>query len=217
MRESADLGIALDGDADRLILIDEKGHVIDGDQVLALITHHWHDVGSLRGGAIAATQMSNLGLERFVTGLGLELRRTKVGDRYVMERMVEDGLNIGGEQSGHIILSDFATTGDGMLAALQVLAVLRSKEKPLSEIARCFETVPQELRNVPVSSPIDLSVGNVAAAICEAEGLLDGRGRLLVRPSGTEPIIRVMVEADDDGVLNQTLAMVEGAIRAMVK
>lgn len=212
LRENADLGIALDGDADRLVLVDDKGQVVDGDQVLALIARHWHESGQLKGGAVAATLMSNLGLERMVETMGLNLRRTRIGDRYVMETMIEQGLNLGGEQSGHVIMSDFATTGDGMLAALQVLAVLRNSHLPLSELAHCFDPVPQELRNLPVSGPVDLNTPSIAKAMESAEKQLSGRGRLLVRASGTEPIIRVMVEADDHVLLSQCLDEVCDAI-----
>lgn len=212
LRERADLGLALDGDADRLVLVDEKGQVIDGDQVLGLITSHWHAEGKLNGGGIAATLMSNLGLERFVSEMGLRFLRTKVGDRYVMERMIDEGLNVGGEQSGHIILNDFATTGDGTLAALQVLAVLRNSHRSFSEIARCFEPVPQQLRNLPITRKIDLETPAIVSAIASSDLELNGRGRLLVRPSGTEPIIRVMVEADDGVLLEKVMDRVTDAI-----
>jgi phosphoglucosamine mutase len=205
LAERADLGIALDGDADRLVLCDERGVLVDGDQVLALVASSWLAEGRLRGGAVVATLMSNLGLETYLGGLGLRLLRTKVGDRYVVERMRADGCNVGGEQSGHVVLSDFATTGDGMLAALQVLAVVRQRGRPLSEAGRPFEPLPQRLRNVRTAGRVDLEAPGIARAI-EAEGRrLAGRGRLLVRPSGTEPVVRVMVEADDEGLLGEVL------------
>jgi phosphoglucosamine mutase len=203
--ERADLGIALDGDADRLVLCDERGELVDGDQVLALIASSWLGEGRLRGGAVVATLMSNLGLETHLGGLGLRLLRTKVGDRYVVERMRADGCNVGGEQSGHVVLSDFATTGDGMLAALQVLAVVRQRGRPLSEVGRPFRPLPQRLRNVRTAGRVDLEAPGIARAI-EAEGRrLAGRGRLLVRASGTEPVVRVMVEADEEGLLGEVL------------
>jgi phosphoglucosamine mutase len=210
--EGCDLGIALDGDADRLVLVDEKGGLLDGDQVLALIAASWQREGRLRGDGVVATLMSNLGLEQHLAGLGLALHRTKVGDRYVVERMRESGHNLGGEQSGHIIMTDYATTGDGLLAALQVLAVLAEAGRPLSEIGRPFEPLPQRIRNVRVQAGIGLENGAVARAILDAEQRLAGHGRLLVRPSGTEPVIRVMVEADDEGLLAHVLAEVGDAI-----
>ena len=208
----ADLGIALDGDADRLVLADERGELIDGDQVLAVIASSWRARDALAGGAVVATQMSNLGLERYLADRGIGLHRTKVGDRYVVERMRELGLNVGGEQSGHVILTDFGTTGDGLLAALQVLAVLLRQSRPLSEFGRPFRPLPQSVRNVRLNGGRPLERAEVHRAIAAAEARLNGCGRLLVRPSGTEPVIRVMVEADDEGVLGQVLADVGGAI-----
>jgi phosphoglucosamine mutase len=211
--EGADLGIALDGDADRVVLVDEKGGLIDGDQVLALIAASWQADGRLRGNGVVATQMSNLGLEQHLAGLGLRLHRTKVGDRYVVEHMRESGLNLGGEQSGHIILTDHATTGDGLIAALQVLAVLLERERPLSEVGRPFTPLPQRMRNIRIGNGrVDLQAGEVGLAIAEAERSLAGCGRLLVRPSGTEPLIRVMVEAADETLLGQVLDRVGGVI-----
>jgi phosphoglucosamine mutase len=208
----ADLGIALDGDADRVVLVDEHGELVDGDQVLALITRSWASDGRLAGGGIVATLMSNFGLESFVHSLGLELHRTKVGDRYVVERMREGGFNVGGEQSGHVILSDFATTGDGLLAALQVLAVLCRSDRPVSDICRAFTPLPQALQNVRVTGAVDLG-GPGLARILEANSeRLRGRGRLVVRPSGTEPLIRIMVEAEDEALLQDVLATVSAAI-----
>ncbi|HMR29468.1 MAG TPA: phosphoglucosamine mutase [Geminicoccaceae bacterium] len=205
LEQGAALGIALDGDADRLVLVDEKGGIVDGDQVLALIAGRWQADGRLRGGAVAATLMSNLGLERHLAGLGLELRRTAVGDRYVVECMRSDGLNLGGEQSGHIILTDFATTGDGLLAALQVLAVMLQQDRPISEVGRPFAPLPQRLRNIRIQRRIDLSAPDIAAALDRQQERLGDRGRLLVRASGTEPVIRVMVEAEDAALLDEVL------------
>jgi phosphoglucosamine mutase len=209
---SADVGIALDGDADRVVLVDEKGQLVDGDQVLALITASWAAAGRLTGGGIVATLMSNFGLESFVNGLGLALHRTKVGDRYVVERMREGGFNVGGEQSGHVILSDFSTTGDGLLAALQVLAVLCRTERPVSELCSTFTPLPQELRNVRIASAIDLREPALNHVLETSAARLEGRGRLVVRPSGTEPLIRVMVEADDQNLLEEVLSTVTQAI-----
>ncbi len=212
LEHGADLGIALDGDADRLILVDERGQLVDGDQLLALIAQSWMADGRLRGDGVVATLMSNFGLEGFLKGLGLDLHRTRVGDRYVVERMREGGFNVGGEQSGHIVLSDFATTGDGLLAALQVLAVLCRSQRPMSEIGRSFAPLPQQLRNVRVASAIDLHGPVLAPVLAANEARLAGRGRLVVRPSGTEPLIRVMVEADDEALLEDVIANVADAI-----
>ena len=198
LAHGADLGIALDGDADRVLLSDERGHLIDGDQILALIARSWQAAGRLRGHGIVATVMSNLGLERFLAGLGLGLERTKVGDRYVAERMRELCLNVGGEQSGHLILSDFATTGDGLVAALQVLAVLVEQNRPASEVCRVFTRMPQLLRNVRFAGPSPLRAPAVQAAVTAAQARLAGTGRLVIRESGTEPLVRVMVEAEDE-------------------
>lgn len=193
----ADIGIALDGDADRLIIVDEQGRVVDGDQIMALIGKSWAESGRLRGGGVVATVMSNLGLERFLNSIGLSLERTAVGDRYVLERMRSGGFNVGGEQSGHIILSDYATTGDGLVAALQVLAELVRQGRPASEVLHLFDAVPQLLKNVRFSSGRPLESESVKRAIASAEHELDGKGRLVIRPSGTEPVIRVMAEGDD--------------------
>jgi phosphoglucosamine mutase len=212
LRERAQLGIALDGDADRLVVVDDRGNLIDGDQLLALIAASWHADGRVRGTGIVATVMSNLGLERYLGELGLALHRTKVGDRYVVERMRADGCNVGGEQSGHIVLSDFATTGDGLLAALQVLAVLRQRDRPASEVIRVFAPVPQRLRNVRVDRRLDLAAPAIAGLLAREQARLDGRGRLLVRASGTEPVIRVMVEAEDEGLLTDVLDTVSQEI-----
>lgn len=198
----ADLGIALDGDADRLILCDEKGQIIDGDQIMALIARNWHKRGLLKGGGLVTTVMSNLGLERLMASEGLTLERTNVGDRYVVERMRKGGYNVGGEQSGHIVLSDFCTTGDGLVAALQVLTELKHSEKPASTVCAQFEAVPQILKNVRYDSGDPLAAIKVQQSIKDAESKLNGSGRLLIRKSGTEPVIRVMAEGDDADQIN---------------
>ncbi|QTC91339.1 phosphoglucosamine mutase [Brevundimonas goettingensis] len=213
-RYRADIGIALDGDADRVIICDEKGQVVDGDQIMALVGLDFAKRGRLSGGGIVATVMSNLGLERKLKAEGLTLERTKVGDRYVMERMREGGFNIGGEQSGHIILHDHATTGDGLMAALQVLAVLVESGKPMSELARQFDPVPQLLENVRFNAGKPLESAGVKAAIAEAENALNGTGRLLVRPSGTEKLIRVMAEGDDEALVKRVVSDVSAAVRS---
>jgi phosphoglucosamine mutase len=208
----ADVGIALDGDADRMIIVDEKGHLIDGDQVMAVVAESWRDEGRLAKPAIVATVMSNLGLERHLASLGLALERTAVGDRYVIERMREKGLNVGGEQSGHIILSDYSTTGDGLVAALQVLAVVHRLGRPTSEVCRRFEPLPQVLRNVRFNGGKPLENPAVAKAIAEATARLGDRGRLVVRPSGTEPVIRVMGEAEDKALVDTLVSDVCDAV-----
>ncbi len=210
----ADIGIALDGDADRVIICDEKGEVIDGDQIMAMVALDWARRGRLTGGGLVATVMSNLGLERALAAEGLTLERTKVGDRYVMERMKEGGFNVGGEQSGHIILHDYATTGDGLMSALQVLAVLVESGRPMSELARQFDKVPQLLENVRFTAGKPLQDAAVKAAIADAEARLAGVGRLLVRPSGTEKLIRVMAEGDDEALVKSVVADVSAAVRA---
>ncbi len=198
LAEKADVGIALDGDADRVQMCDEKGHLIDGDQLMGLVVTHWKRTGQLRGNALVATVMSNLGLERYLESNDVRLIRTKVGDRYVVEQMRALDCNVGGEQSGHIVLSDFASTGDGLLAALQVLAVLASREGPVSELSRVFEPLPQILKNVRYSAGSDpLAQSSVIEAISLAERAFNGDGRILIRKSGTEPLIRVMAEGDD--------------------
>lgn len=201
LEHQAHLGIALDGDADRLIIADETGEVIDGDQILALIGQSWHQAGTLRGGGIVATVMSNLGLERHLAGLGLKLHRTKVGDRYVAEYMRASGINVGGEQSGHLILSDFATTGDGLVAALQVLAVLVQRGRPASEILQVFQRLPQRLKNVRFRGISPLREPRVQDAIRAAEARFAGAGRVLIRESGTEPLVRVMAEGEDNALV----------------
>jgi phosphoglucosamine mutase len=197
-RHGAHLGIAVDGDADRLVLADEKGQLVDGDQILALIARSWAQAGRLSGDGIVATVMSNLGLERFVGGLGVKLHRTAVGDRYVVEKMRADGLNLGGEQSGHIVMSDYATTGDGLLAALQVLSVVVEQGRPASEVCRLFQPLPQLLKNVRFNGDSPLDKPSVQAAIAGAERELSQNGRLLIRKSGTEPLVRVMAEGEDE-------------------
>lgn len=209
----AQIGLALDGDADRLIVVDERGAVIDGDQVMALIARGWAESGRLAGGGIVATVMSNLGLERFVRGLGLALTRTAVGDRYVLEAMRERGCNVGGEQSGHMILSDYATTGDGLIAALQVLAVLVQAGKPASEVLRVFTAVPQLLKNVRAEAA-RLDAAPVKAAIRAGEAALGGGGRVLVRKSGTEKLLRVMAEGDDRALVERVVGDIAAAIEA---
>ncbi len=208
----ADIGIALDGDADRMVIVDEKGNVVDGDQILALIGEAWHQSGHLAGGGVVATVMSNLGLERFLGGIGLQLHRTKVGDRYVVEHMRAHGLNVGGEQSGHIVLSNFSTTGDGLVSALQVLACVKRQNKPVSELCRKFEPVPQLLKNVRFSGGKPLETAAVKAAIEEARNRLGQSGRLVIRPSGTEPLIRVMAEGDDPHLVEKVVNEIVGVI-----
>ena len=214
-REKADLGIALDGDADRVLMADEKGNLVDGDQLIAVIARSWKDAGLLSGDQIVTTVMSNLGLEEYLAAHGLGLLRTQVGDRYVVERMQADGLNLGGEQSGHIVLSDYATTGDGLIAALQVLAVLVSAGKPASEVLRPFMPRPQRLKNVAIGAGRPLEAASVKKAIAEAEARLGKTGRLLIRPSGTEPLIRVMAEGPDEmviaGIVDEVAAVISQA------
>ncbi|WP_137131638.1 phosphoglucosamine mutase [Rhizobium sp. FY34] len=208
----ADIGIALDGDADRVIIVDENGAIIDGDQLMAVIGESWAEDQLLRGGGIVATIMSNLGLERYLDSKGLTLARTKVGDRYVVEHMRHHDFNVGGEQSGHIVLSDFGTTGDGLVAALQILARVKRLGIPVSEVCRRFEPVPQLLRNVRFigGKPLDDII--VRQAIESAEAELRGKGRLVIRPSGTEPLIRVMAEGDDRAQIERIVADLCGVI-----
>ncbi|MFA5970361.1 MAG: phosphoglucosamine mutase [Sphingomonas sp.] len=211
----AAIGIALDGDADRLIVIDEQGRVVDGDQLMATIAEGWARRGRLAGSALVATVMSNLGLERHLAQLGIDMRRTKVGDRHVLEAMCEGGFNLGGEQSGHIILSDYATTGDGLVAALQVLAELIEQGRPASDVLHRFDPLPQLLKNVRFKGGKPLDDARVKAIIAAAEQELDGTGRLVIRPSGTEPVIRVMAEGDDarqvEDVVDRICAAVQEA------
>ena len=208
----ADIGVALDGDADRMIIVDEKGHIVDGDQILAVIAESWRADGRLSKPGVVATVMSNFGLERHLAGLGLTLERTAVGDRYVLERMVEKGYNVGGEQSGHMILTDYSTTGDGLVAAMQVLAMVKKLGRPASEVCHRFEPLPQVLRNVRFSGGRPLESENVVAAIASAKERLGASGRLVIRPSGTEPVIRVMAEAEDRALVDTLVAEVCDAV-----
>ena len=208
----AHFGLALDGDADRVIIADEKGTLVDGDQVMALIAADWQRREQLRGGGLVATVMSNLGLERQLAGIGLTLVRTPVGDRYVVEHMRAHGFNVGGEQSGHIILGDYSTTGDGLIAALQVLAVLVQSGRPTSEVCRVFAPLPQVLKNARVNGAATLEDARVKAAIAAGENRLAGQGRLLIRPSGTEPLIRVMAEGEDATVIAAVVEEIVGAL-----
>jgi phosphoglucosamine mutase len=208
----ADIGIALDGDADRLLVVDERGQVVDGDQLMAVVAESWQADGRLAKPGVVATVMSNLGLERYLGGLGLTLARTAVGDRYVLEHMREHGYNVGGEASGHIILSDYATTGDGLVAALQVLAVVKKQDKPVSQVCHRFEPLPQVLRNVRYKAGKPLEDANVRRAIKSAEQKLNGHGRLVIRPSGTEPVIRVMGEGDNKSLVEDA---VDGIVEAL--
>ena len=208
----ANIGIALDGDADRLIVVDEKGQTVDGDQLMALIGTRLAAQGQLRGGGIVATVMSNLGLERYLQDQGLDLIRAKVGDRHVLELMKSGGYNVGGEQSGHMILLDHATTGDGTIAALQVLAALVQSGKPASELLHLFDPVPQLLKNVRFSGGKPLEDAKVKAVIADAEAQLVGRGRLVIRPSGTEPVIRVMAEGDDSAEVHTVVDTICDAV-----
>lgn len=210
----ADIGIALDGDADRLIICDENGHIIDGDQIMALIARSWKAAGKLSAPGIVSTVMSNLGLERYLTTLGLDLIRTQVGDRYVVEHMRTHGFNVGGEQSGHIVLKDFGTTGDGLVAALQVLAVLKAEDKPISELCHLFDPLPQLLKNVRFKKGEPLNEVDVKDAIREGEARLGKGGRLVIRKSGTEPLIRVMGEGDDETLLHAVVRDICSAIES---
>ena len=210
----ADIGLALDGDADRLIVVDEKGETVDGDQLMALIGSSWQRNGRLRGGGLVSTIMSNLGLERFLAGKGLTLERTQVGDRYVLEAMRTRGYNVGGEQSGHIILSDYATTGDGLVAGLQVLAELVESGRPASELLDLFEPLPQLLRSVRFGTGAPLESEGVRAAIAAGEARLGGSGRLVIRKSGTEPVIRVMAEGEDEALVAEVVEQICNAVKA---
>jgi phosphoglucosamine mutase len=201
----ADMGIALDGDADRVVIADEHGHLVDGDQLLAVIAESWAEDHLLTKPGIVGTVMSNLGLERHLQSLKLSLVRTPVGDRYVLEHMREHGYNVGGEQSGHIILSNYTTTGDGFIAALQLLAVVKKKNKPVSEVCHRFEPLPQVMRNVRYRSGKPLDLVPVRAAIADGENKLNGHGRLVIRPSGTEPVIRIMGEGDDKAMVEEVV------------
>lgn len=216
-REKAHIGIALDGDADRVVMADEKGQLVDGDQLMAVIARSWNEAGRLAGPRVVATVMSNLGLEEYLAALGLGLLRTQVGDRYVVERMLAEGLNLGGEQSGHIVLSDYATTGDGLIAALQVLAVLVADGRPASDLLRPFAPRPQRLKSVAVGAGQPLEAVSVKKAIAAAESRLGKSGRLLIRASGTEPVVRVMAEGPDEsviaGIVDEVAAVISAAVR----
>jgi phosphoglucosamine mutase len=216
VEEGADLGIALDGDADRLLMCDEKGKLIDGDQLMALIASTWHRREQLRGGGVVSTVMSNMGLEKFLEGLGLSLVRTGVGDRYVVEHMREHGFNVGGEQSGHIVLNDYSTTGDGLIAALQVLSVIVEEERPVSEVCYNFDPYPQILKNVRYQNGNPLEAAAVKKAIKDGEIKLGKEGRLLIRKSGTEPLIRVMGEGTNDGLVNEIVDNIVSEVTASV-
>jgi phosphoglucosamine mutase len=210
----ADIGIALDGDADRVVIVDEKGQIVDGDQLMAVIAESWHRRGRLAAGGIVATVMSNLGLERYLKTIGLSLHRTPVGDRYVVEHMRKHGFNVGGEQSGHIVLSDFTTTGDGLVSALQLLACVVSTGKPVSEVCSRFAPLPQILQNVRYKDGKPLDDARVRKAIEGAKARLGEGGRLVIRPSGTEPVIRVMAEGDDEALVSTVVGDIVDAVRA---
>ncbi|MEY4850791.1 MAG: phosphoglucosamine mutase [Pseudomonadota bacterium] len=214
LESGADIGIALDGDADRLIVVDERGQVVDGDQLMALIASRAAEAGTLKGGALVATVMSNLGLERFLESKGIALHRANVGDRHVLELMRDRGCNVGGEQSGHIILSDHATTGDGLVAALQVLAALVGSGKPASELLHLFDPLPQMLKNVRFKGGAPLEAQSVKDAIAAGEAKLAGQGRLLIRKSGTEPLIRVMAEGEDKALVGRVVDDICAAVAA---
>lgn len=209
----ADIGIALDGDADRVMIVDEEGEIIDGDQLMAVIGEAWAADGRLAAGGVVATIMSNLGLERFFESQGIELARTKVGDRYVVEHMRQHGYNLGGEQSGHIVMSDFGTTGDGLVAALQILSVVRKTGGLVSEVCRKFEPVPQLLKNVRIADGDALEREGVRRAIEDGKGRLGASGRIVIRPSGTEPLIRVMAEGDDRDLVHNVVDDIVDALR----
>ncbi len=212
VNHNADIGLAFDGDADRVLVCDENGEMVSGDQILALITDHCRETGHLKGNGAVATVMSNFGLEKYFSRQGLSLIRTKVGDRYVVEKMRSENYNVGGEQSGHIVLGNYSSTGDGLIASLQILAILVSREGKASTICRPFDLVPQILKNVPITRGQLINTKNVQEAICEAETLLLNRGRLLVRESGTEAIVRVMVEGDDTTLIESLSNKIVNAI-----
>ena len=211
----ADVGICLDGDADRVLILDEHGHTADGDQIMALFARRWAETERLNDGTLVATVMSNLGLERYLQGQGLNLERTSVGDRYVVERMRERGLNLGGEQSGHIVMTDYATTGDGLIAGLQFLLAMAETGKPASALTRQFDPVPQKLHNVRFApGQVPMEAKAVKDAIADVEARLQGHGRLLIRKSGTEPLVRVMVECENTGLLDEVVAELVAEIEA---
>jgi phosphoglucosamine mutase len=213
----ADIGIALDGDADRVVIVDEKGAIVGGDQIMGVIAESWHRRGKLAAGGVVATVMSNLGLERYLKDLGLAMVRTPVGDRYVVEHMRKHGYNVGGEQSGHIVLSDFTTTGDGLVTALQVLSVVVGTGKPVSEVCKRFEPLPQILENVRYANGSPLEQAAVRKAIDAGLERLGSQGRLVIRPSGTEPVIRVMAEGDDERLVHQVVGDIVEAVRKAVQ
>lgn len=218
LEHAADIGIALDGDADRLVVADELGSLLDGDQLMGMIAKRWKKSGRLRGDGVIGTVMSNLGLQEFLSGMGLSLHRVDVGDRYVVEHMRRNGYNLGGEQSGHIIMSDFATTGDGLIAALQVLAVLVEEKLPASEVGRAFDPVPQTLRNVPCANGGEpLEDSRVRKAIDDGTARLGTKGRLLIRKSGTEPLIRVMAEGRDEALVGEVVDDIVGALEVAAR
>jgi phosphoglucosamine mutase len=204
----ADIGIALDGDADRVIICDEKGHVVDGDQLMAVIAKSWAEDGRLRGGGVVSTVMSNLAFEHYLQGQGLSLERTNVGDRYVLERMREKNMNMGGEPSGHVILSDYSTTGDGLVSALQLLAVVKKLEKPVSEVCHLFDPMPQLMKNVRFKGGAPLQNAKVQQVIAQGNADFGTKGRLVIRPSGTEPVIRVMGEGEDEAQVKSIVDMI---------
>jgi len=210
----ADIGIALDGDADRVVIVDEKGQIVDGDQLMAVIAESWHRRGRLAAGGVVATVMSNLGLERYLKSIGLGMVRTPVGDRYVVEHMRKHGYNVGGEQSGHIVLSDFITTGDGLVSALQILAVVVSTDRSVSEVCKRFDPLPQILKNVRYANGQPLEDTRVRKAIDAGKERLGGTGRLVIRPSGTEPVIRVMAEGDDEVLVSLVVGDIVDAVQA---
>ena len=212
LETGADIGIALDGDADRVIIIDEKGQKVDGDQLMATITNYWHNSGRISGGGIAATVMSNLGLERFIENLGLKFDRTNVGDRYVLESMRANGYNIGGEQSGHIILSDYSTTGDGLVAALQLLQIVKDMGEPVSKVCNSFKRVPQLLENVKFNGGKPLENSRLIDIIANSKERLANSGRLLIRESGTEPLIRIMAQGDDEALIKEIVQNIANEI-----
>jgi phosphoglucosamine mutase len=209
----ADIGIALDGDADRVVIVDEKGRIVDGDQLMALIAETWSSSGRLAGGGVVATVMSNLGLERYLRSLGLSLVRTAVGDRHVVEHMRKHGYNVGGEQSGHIVLSDFTTTGDGLVSAMQVLATVVSTGKPVSQVCSRFAALPQVLKNVRYANGQPLDDARVRNVIEGAKARLGQTGRIVIRPSGTEPVIRVMAEGDDESLVSSVVGEIVAAVQ----
>ena len=210
----ADVGIALDGDADRVVIVNEKGDIVDGDQLMAVIAEAWHRAGKLTAGGVVATVMSNLGLERYLKGIGLDMVRTPVGDRYVVEHMRKHGYNVGGEQSGHIVLSDYVTTGDGLITALQLMAVVVATGSPVSEVTKRFDPLPQILKNVRYENGSPLEDTRVVKAIDAGKAKLGECGRLVIRPSGTEPVIRVMAEGDDERLVSTVVGDIVEAVRA---